>query len=1184
MYLTALDIQGFKSFPDRTKIKIGKGITAVVGPNGSGKSNISDAIRWVMGETSAKQLRGGGKMEDIIFGGTHKRSAMGFAMVNLHVDNTDRRLDVESDEVIIGRKYYRSGDSEYSINGQNVRLKDVYELLLDTGIGKDGYAVIGQGRISEIVSAKSGERREIFEEASGIAKYRYRKNEAQKRLDSTENNLVRLRDILGELERQVGPLEKESEKAKKFLQLAQSKKELEVTLWVDTVHRAKDILREQQRKIDTANSDYEKITNDITVFEQEALSLRGEQERCIMQMNRLQEQITSAQELVAGAQTKIAVINNNIEHNNNAIENMKSEKISGEEGKKEIENQIKQHEENIVKCNEEIAQLEQTANRLNTNLDDLQIKNAKSGERRSVISQILTEITQRLTDYKVLMATAQSTIEAGQARLVAIEQNLEAAELNKSEAQKENSETTAFLEDAMQKKTSLENIKNGLNIKLTSRQNALTQADEIEQKLTKELDAALQRRQMLKELERSLDGYQNSVKAVLNAKENRRLRGIISPVAGIMSVKEGYEVAIETALGFALQNIIVENETAAKAAMAYLKENKVGRATFLPLDTMRPAYFDAKLTGSAVKASELVQYENKFSVIISNLLARIVVVDDINEASLVAKQLNYKNRIVTKDGQVINAGGSFTGGSVSKTSGMFSRKQEIDTLKEKIKQLEKQLEQAADKTDEAKEGFDALKAELNATESELITVNGDIIRAETESARLKTILIQAENAFENLHNEKNELQAQIELSNIEIENADNNINNTSAESEKLESELSQISDDDEFLQTRTRLADEISQVKLNIVSLQKDIENNEFSVKSLNMRTDDSGERQVQLDSGISALLEKNTAFENEIQGILNESKTSEDVIANLRAQIENLAKERLNKEGEERANSGKVKALTEQREGVSREMARLSEQKGNKENEYDQTIAKLWEEYELTLLQAEQICVDFESVANLKMQVADIRGKIKALGNVNVAAIEEYAQISERYEFLKTQVNDVEQSKKELIALITELSDEMRTMFAESFAQINKNFDAIFKDLFAGGSAKLSLEDDADVLESGITIEVAPPGKIIKNLSSLSGGEQSLVAISIYFAILQVNPAPFCVLDEIDAALDDVNVTRYAQFLKRITNKSQFIVITHRRGTMEEADVLYGVTMQEDGVSKLIKLDVKNVDASIIA
>ncbi len=1184
MYLTALDIQGFKSFPDRTKIKINKGITAVVGPNGSGKSNISDAIRWVMGETSAKQLRGGGKMEDIIFGGTQKRSAMGFAMVNLHVDNTDRRLDVESDEVIIGRKYYRSGDSEYSINGQNVRLKDVYELLLDTGIGKDGYAVIGQGRIAEIVSAKSGERREIFEEASGIAKYRYRKNEAQKRLDSTENNLVRLRDILGELERQVGPLEKESEKAKKFLQLANSKKELEVTLWVDTVHSAKDLLREHQRKIDTANSDYAKVTNDINEFEEKALSLRNEQEQCIMQMNRLQEQIASAQELIAGAQTKIAVLNNNIQHNNSAIENMQSEKISGEEGKKEIESQIKQHEDNILTCNEEIEQLEKTAQRLSDNLNDLQLKNTKTGERRTVISQMLTEITQRLTQYKVLTAQAQSTIEAAQNRLIVIEQSIEKAQENKSEAQKENSETSAFLEETMEKKTSLENIINGLNLKLNARQNALAKADETEQKLTKELDFALQRRQMLKELERSLDGYQNSVKTVLAAKENRKLRGIISPVAGIMAVKAGYEIAIETALGFALQNIIVENETAAKAAMAYLKESRAGRATFLPLDTMRPSYFDAKLSGSAVKASKLVQYDSKFSVIISNLLERIVIVDDINEASLVAKQLNYKNRIVTKDGQVINAGGSFTGGSVSKTSGMFSRKQEIESLKEKIKQLEQQLEEAADKTDSAKAEFDAIKAELNATESELITVNGDIIRAQTESARIKTILTQAENAFESLCNEKSTLQGQIKSSEMEIEQSDSNIKSTAEESEKLESELSQISDDDEFLQTRTRLADEISQVKLNVVSLQKDIENNEFSIKSLNMRTDDSGERQEQLNSGISALLEKNTVHEAEIEGILSESKTSEQVITNLRSDIENLAKERLSKEGEERANSAKVKQLTDQREEFSREIARLGEQKDNKEREYEQTITKLWDEYELTLMQAEEICVHFESVTSLKAQVAEIRAKIKALGNVNVAAIEEFAQVSERYEFLKEQVGDVEKSKKELIALITELSDEMRTMFAESFAQINKNFNAIFKDLFAGGSAKLSLEDESDVLESGITIEVSPPGKLIKNLSSLSGGEQSLVAISIYFAILAVNPAPFCVLDEIDAALDDVNVTRYAQFLKRITNKSQFIVITHRRGTMEEADILYGVTMQEDGVSKLIKLDVKNVDASIIA
>lgn len=1185
MLLTALEIQGFKSFPDRTKVMIGKGITAIVGPNGSGKSNISDAIRWVMGETSAKQLRGGGKMENVIFGGTQQRGAMGYAMVNLYVENKDRRLEVDNDEVAIGRKYYRSGDSEYSINGQSVRLKDVYELLLDTGLGRDGYSVIGQGRIAEIVGAKSGERREIFEEASGIAKYRYRKTEAERRLAGAEENLIRLRDILGELERQVGPLEKESNKAKTYLELATRRKELEVTLWVDTVHRAKETLREQQRKIEIANADYTRMTQEVEACEREAEELRAEQEHFILEMNRLQEDITSVNELISGADTRIAVLRTNVSHNEESIASMQAQLAESDAGKENIAAETAKRQEEIAACRAKVEEYEQRCTVLTQTLAELQAKSAASGERRGLVGGTLTGMTTRMTDLRVQTASAASAVEAAQTRLTAATTDRTANDENCRLLTDEKQETDAFLRDTQETLTRLENIKQGLVLKLESRRKLLSEADAKEQELARAIDGTAQRMSVLKDLERSMDGYQGSVKSVMKAAENRRLRGIIGPVASILSVKPGYEVAVETALGFALQNVVVENETAAKAAMALLRDDRAGRATFLPLDTMRPGRFDGRLTGSAVCASSLVTYDARYEVIVSNLLGRIIVVDDINEASGVARNLDYRNRIVTKDGQVINAGGSFTGGSVSRSSGMFSRKQEIEELKLKLERLKAEREAAEQATDKAKAEVDALSADLTATESEAITAGGDKIRAETEAARISTALSQAQAAQQLLTAECDTLAQQIEANKRLSEQAAAELAQLATDSAALEQELASISgDDDTFLDTRTRLADEISEARLAGVAAQKDMENHQNAIAALSSRTGDADERARQLRVSIEALTQKNAEYEADIAGIETDAAGSKEKIAAIRAQIEACATKRMEKEGAERQKTAEAKRRMDERESLSREIARLTEQKQGKDAEYEQTLAKLWEEYELTISDAETLCVPFETSGELRRDVAEVRAKIKNLGNVNVGAIEEYAEVSQRYEFLRAQVGDVEKSKAELLALITGLSDEMRTMFTESFAQINRNFARIFAELFGGGNAKLSLEDDRDVLESGINIDVAPPGKIIKNLSSLSGGEQALVAISIYFAIFAVNPAPFCVLDEIEAALDDANVTRYAQYLRRISGDTQFIVITHRRGTMEEADVLYGVTMQEDGVSKMLKLDVANVDASLVS
>ena len=1139
----------------------------------------------MLGETSAKQLRGGGKMENVIFGGTQQRGAMGFASVSLVVDNTDRRIDVDNDEVTIGRKYYRSGDSEYSVNGQNVRLKDIYELFLDTGLGRDGYSVIGQGRIAEIVGAKSNERREIFEEASGIAKYRYRKNEAERRLASAEENLVRLRDILGELEERVGPLERESKKAKQYLELAERRKGLEVTLWVDTVQKARDTVREQQRKIEIAGADYARAGREIEAIDAETESTRAEIEHLITEADRCNAEIRAITEEIAGADSRIAVLENDIAHNDATIASLKEEIGQSGLGREAITAEVRGHGEGIAACERQAAAYAARTGELEALLEELQNRSAASGERRGVVTGRLNAMAARITDLKVAAAGAASSVEAAKKRLAAAESEGAANAALTRDLEEQKAETDAFLQDAVERLTRLENIKGGLTLKVESRRGALAQADENEQKLLRAIEAARQRIAMLKDLERNMDGFQSSVKAVMKAAANRRLRGVTGPVSTILSVKPGYEVAIETALGFALQNIVVENETAAKAAMAFLRDERAGRATFLPLDTVKPGSFNGRLPEGAVLASSLVTYDEKYANIVSSLLGRIVVVDDINEASRTARALDYRNRVVTVDGQVVNAGGSFTGGSVSRSAGLFSRKQEIDELKKKVEALEKQRDAAEEKTDRAKAEVDALSAELTATESEAITAGGDKIRGEVESGRIAAALSQARAAGEMLSAERAQLAAQIAASEKAGADAAAEMEVLTRDSAALEEELRAISgSDDTFLETRTRLADELSDLKLKALAAQKDIESHRAAIAQLESRTDESDARARQLAANIETLTAQNAERAAQIETIRAAIAGSRNEIEKREEAKAGAVRRRMEKEGGITQQTARVRKITDEREALGREIARLTEQKEQKDAEYEQTVAKLWEEYELTLSAAQELCVPFESGAELRRQVSEVRGKIKALGNVNVSAIEEYAEVSQRYEFLRAQVGDVETSKAELQKLIAGLSDEMRAMFSESFAAINRNFGRIFAELFGGGTARLYLEDEADVLGSGISIEVAPPGKIIRNLSALSGGEQALVAISIYFAIFGVNPAPFCVLDEIEAALDDVNVTRFAQYLRRISSETQFIVITHRRGTMEEADVLYGVTMQEDGVSKVLKLDLEHVDASLVS
>ena len=1185
MRLKELEIQGFKSFPDRTKITIGPGITGVVGPNGSGKSNISDAIRWVMGETSSKQLRGAGKMEDVIFGGTQTRGAMGFASVSLTIDNSDHGLAMDADEVTIGRRYYRSGESEYTINGQNVRLKDVYELLLDTGLGRDGYAIVGQGRIAEIVAAKSNERREIFEEASGIARFRYRKNEAERRLAAAEGNLERLRDILGELEGRVGPLKRDSEKAQKFLEYSATRKSLEITLWVDSIRRAQEAVRDQQRRYEAAESDYGRLSKQLDEFDARTEALRAEAQKLMLDVEQANADIRALTEAGAGRDSALAVLRNENEHARAQIAEAEAEQARAGEGAKGIEAETAEHEAAIQTLRAAVAKADEQLAGLRGRLNALEQQALQSGQRQDVLNAAIARQQEVATACKVQAASLESSLSASQTQLDALRTQAGAAGAAAEKLAAERAAAAEALQKAEENVTRCDNIKSGLALKLESRRRQQAEAAEALQKADRDRSNTAQRIRILEDLEKNLDGYQQSVKAVMRAAEARRLRGIIGPVAGILTVRKGYETAIETALGFALQNLVVENERDARAAIAFLKESRAGRATFLPLDTVQGHRFTGPLTGTAEVAADLVEVDARYQNIVDNLLGRIIVVDDLTEASAVAKRLSYRNRIVTLDGQVVNAGGSFTGGSTARSAGVFTRKQELDELREKLATLDKRRAEAERETSARKAEVDNLAAQVAGAESESVNAASARLRASLELERLDAAVAEGAAAAQRRKAEIDALTETLQKDKAARAQADNARVAAEAELERYTAELQTLGESSGTLTAeREQITADLNAAQLERLTHEKDIGLHEASLETLRSRSGEAAARARELEAAITAAnatLEANAA---KAEAIERERAEAKDKIAAAEQAIRDANAARLEKEAEITRLGQENRALTDERERMGGEMARLAERRAAAEAERDDTAAKLWEEYQLTENEAKAQCVEFTTVTELRRQVAEVRGKIRALGNVNVGAIDEYKEVKERYDFLKAQVGDVERSKTELTRMIAELCQEMEEMFKKSFQEINRNFGRIFRELFGGGRARLYLSDEGNILDSGIEIEVSPPGKVIRNLSALSGGEQALVAISIYFAILEVNPSPFCILDEIEAALDDVNVTRYAQYLRRMTERTQFIVITHRRGTMEAADVLYGVTMQEDGVSKLLRLDLDHVNVDMIS
>ncbi len=1177
MFLKSLELQGFKTFPDKTTLDFEPGVTSVVGPNGSGKSNISDAMRWVLGEQSVRVLRCS-KMEDVIFSGTPGRRAQGFAQVTLTIDNSDRKLPFDDDTVAVTRRYYRSGESEYLINKATVRLKDINELFMDTGLGRDGYSIIGQGKIDSIVAARSEDRREIFEEAAGISRYRYRKEEAERRLQKAEENLVRLRDILSELEGRVEPLRLEAQRAQEFISYDQEKKGLEIGIWLETLERSGKVLREHEEKIEIAKAQHQQLEEELAKIAEQIEGNFQRVNECTAQMELARSQAASLDEQAVRTEGEIGLLKNDISHHRGDIERLEGQIASTQSSEAQIDREIEEKREEAEAREKQIEESREKLISFEERLEKLRETTDEATRKIELAAVTLSEENARLAEARIRLSSARSSMEEILLRREAVKEGLQRSREKKEAIEKEGKELEQMLVSTQASISSHENSIKGYELRLESRRKKAESVKEELDQLTLDANEQLRKAKLLEDLERNLEGFAQSVKAVMKESERGLLSGVCGPVTKLLEVPREYAVALETALGAAMQNIAVETEQDAKKAIGFLKQRDLGRATFLPLTTIRGSVLDQKeieeLPGFVGIASELCSCDQKYDGIRRSLLGRIAVAEDLDSAAAIAKRTGYRFRIVSLDGQVVNAGGSFTGGSRAKNSGLLSRASEIKRVREKAAQLQKKAEQCAQTLKERQTEVSACEGELAAARGELAVFQEERIRIQAESARVEKEMESALQEEKALRKEEQDSSGRLEELKAQEADSSKQIKEGEEAVQRAQQESQELIGNREELNTRYQdVSSTIQEIRLGEISARKDRDAFLSSIEELERRKSGRKEEVGRLQEEIQNL---NRAIE-ELQNSESEKK---EKCARLREQaqkqreaVADLSEKRSLLEkgsGELRAREREISA---NRENTGHELARLQERRENLQKEYDGIISRLWEDYELTRREAQEQGIQIENLEKAQRRLSELKNKIRALGPVNVGAVVEYEEVSRRYEFLKSQTEDVEQSKKELLSLIDDLTGHMKKQFEERFVQINRNFGAIFRELFGGGGAELSFTNPEDVLSSGIEIKVQPPGKIVTHIESLSGGEKALVAISIYFAIMRVNPPPFCVLDEIEAALDDVNVTRCAQYLRRMSANSQFITITHRRGTMESSDMLYGVTMQDQGISKLLAL-----------
>ena len=1177
MILKALEMQGFKSFPDKTVLEFNKGITAVVGPNGSGKSNISDAVRWVLGEQSTKTLRGS-KMEDVIFSGTDVRKAKGFAEVTLRLDNTDRSLNKDSDEVSVTRRYYRSGDSEYLVNGESARLRDVNELFMDTGLGRDGYSIVGQGKIADMVSPKASERRDMLEEAAGISHFRYRRGDAIKRLAQAEENLVRLRDILSELESRVGPLKAQSEKAQKFIVLAGERKNLEIGIWLNTIDKTGEKMRDQEHKIEIAEASHKEAQDELSKIG-EMIDKAADGTRDInIKLEEIRNSASGFEEKLSDIDSQIKVAENSILHNNETIERINRDKAAENETEQNIDAAVSAAIECIQKAEEQIADATRQMDELSKQEETYRLSSSEFSDRAATLSGEISALSVRLADCRVTAETANSSIEEIRSRISAIDESMGTRKDDYDALLKRKADAEASLKEIQDEIVSVKNAIDGYTLRFENRGKKADSVKLAIDEKQRELHKGQDRVRLLEDLEKNMEGYFGAVKAVMKESGRGALRGIYGPVSQLITVKDKYSAAIETALGAAVQNIVVDNETDAKRAMGFLKERRAGRATFLPITAIKGRVLSEQglddQYGFVSIASDLVSYDNKYSEIIRWLLGRTAVAEDIDSAIAIAKKYSYRFRIVTLDGQVINAGGSMTGGSRVQNAGILSRGNEIERLKGSLASMQKELDGMLSDYKLLSEDASAAKAELEGAEGDLLRAKEENIRREGELKLASDKLSSVSSGVKELLEEKETLEKRIESVSSGAEAARSQIDELKETLENKEKELESITGDSKTLQkNREEVASKAAEIRLRIVSLQKDVEANTDEITRLKNRKTGHLDRLSELDGEIRDIEEKNDELRALTERLSADEKALKANHGDAQNQINELISQR--DELEKQANDLRLheRAKSEERERLSGDIARLEERKIAMRNEYDNLTSKLYDEYQLTRREAAALEIEIDDYSLAAKRLAELKSQIRALGSVNVSAIEEYKEVSERYEFLSGQISDVETSRAELNKMIDDLTGKMAEQFREQFNRINSCFGQTFIELFGGGKAELRLEDERDVLGSDIEIKVQPPGKNVQNINLLSGGEKGLSAIALLFAILKVTPAPFCIFDEVEAALDDVNVSRYAQYVRRMTKNTQFILITHRRGTMEEADVLYGVTMQEKGVSKLLEL-----------
>lgn len=1177
MVLRTLEMQGFKSFPDKTELNFGKGITAIVGPNGSGKSNISDAVRWVLGETSTKSLRGS-KMEDVIFGGTSSRKAIGFAQVQLTLDNSDGTLKDKGEIVTVMRRYYRSGESEYKIDGENVRRRDIHELFMDTGLGADGYSMVGQGKIDSIISAKNEDRRELFEEAAGISRFRHKRTDAQRRLDQAQENLVRLLDILGELEGRVGPLKEQSEKAAKFLELSGEKKTLEIGVWLSKINKFTNDLREQEHKIDAANASYEICEKDLAAIETEIEQVLEGVAKINTEIEEVRVNGAAYEEEALRKDGEASVLEATLNHNNETIERLKSDISLADEGNLSIDSQIEEREAFIENSALQAVQKKEELVSVTNEMEALASSNEEFSKITVELNQKITALTFKLTDCHVKCSSAKSSIEEIEARSGTVDENISAIdkELDIEKSRKDESdENLKFLNERIEENN---NSMGGYQLKVKNKTEKANKVKDSLEKANRSLAEKQSKARMLSDLEKNMEGYSGAVKAVMRQSDAKMLGGIHGPLSQLIQVENEYSTAVEVALGAAMQNIITATEADAKRAIYYLKNNHIGRATFLPISNIKGRKLDENGLddnfGFVAVAADLVSCDNRYKEIISNLLSRVVVVEDMDCAIGIAKRYGNRFKIVTLDGQVINPGGSMTGGSAAKGAGILSRANMIEELNEEAKVLSKEVQELSAQFKTAMEEANRAAAEMQAAEADLQTAKEDVIRAEGEDKLISDKITSLENQKNLLVSEKNGAKGRIETLLKELADGEKEISAVQSEIDAAEEELSSVSNNAEGVaEKRENLRQRTEEIKLSIVSLERDVEAAKLAVEELKLRKFTQSDRVKSIEEEIADIESKN---ENLIKTVNDIKAQAEEYRKKATSSNEDVS-DRIEARNELEKRSGELRLLErnkiQEREGISSEIVRLDERKIAMRKEYDELNDMLFEQYELTKREAENLNIVIEDMTAAKRRLNEIKISIKKLGSINVGAIEEYKEVSERYEFLKEQIDDIEKSKAELGRIIDDLTVSMSEKFLTQFNKINEEFKVSFSDFFGGGNGEIVLENPENCLESPIEIKIQPPGKSVQNINLFSGGEKSLAAMALLFSVLKVTPAPFCIYDEVEAALDDVNVVRFAKYMRKMTDHTQFISITHRRGTMEEADVLYGVTMQEKGVSKLLEL-----------